>query len=471
MITGKMPEETEVLVIGGGAGGYAAAFRAADLGLDVTLVNAEERPGGVCLFRGCIPVKTLLYSAEIIKAAGAMDTRGIHFSEPEIDCQKLRKNQNEVINQLASNLEYLAQKRGVRLIRGRARFETSREVSLSEPESVRIRFRHVILATGSLPNHLPGMSFEQGSRIMDASAALQIEEIPDSLLIVGGGYIGLEFGSIYACLGTRVTLVETMDRLMAGTDQDLLKPLNSKLHNLFEEIHTNTKVTSLKETAAGVEAAFENESDLRTFDKALIAIGRHADTRGLGLENTGLELDDKGYVIVDKQQRTADSHIFAVGDVVGGTQLAHKTFCEGRVAAEVIAGRPSVFAARPLPKVVFTDPQIAWCGLTESAAEMAGRKVKVIRVPWSACGRAVCMGAAEGLTKMILEPEGGHILGVGIVGRNAGELIAEGVLAVKLGAKAEDVALTPHPHPTLSESLAEAAGTFLGTAVNTLPFQ
>jgi len=469
MVVGELSEEVEVLVIGGGAGGYAAAFRAADLGLDVTLVNAEERPGGVCLFRGCIPSKTLLYAAEMVKAAGEVERMGIRFGKPDIDFNRLREVRDEVINKLATGLEQLAKKRGVRLVQGRAQFESSNEVFLSESESRRMRFRHAILATGSLPNNFPGMSFEKGSRIMDSSAALKIEKIPDSLLIIGGGYIGLEFGTIYASLGARVTVVEMMDRLMAGVDRDLMDPLIKELDGLFEEVHLNTKVSDLKETDKGVEATFEGDDAPQTFDQALIAVGRHPNTENLGLENTKVELNEKGYVTVNERQQTNDKNIFAVGDVVGGKLLAHKAFHEGRVAAEVIAGKPSAFDARAIPKVVFTDPQIAWCGLTQDAAEAEGRKVKVVRFPWSASGRAVCMGQTEGVTKMILDPDTGRILGVGIVGRNAGEMISEAVLAMEMGAVAEDVALTIHPHPTLSETLGEAAGAFLGTAVDILP--
>ena len=471
MVMGELMQETELLVIGSGPGGYAAAFRAADLGMDVTMVDTARRPGGVCLFKGCIPSKTFLYLAELIYDADKAASMGISFGKPQIDLEGLRDWKGRVIDKMANGLVSLSDKRGVQLINGRTEFESSNVVRLHDSEVSRIRFRHAVLATGSLPIPFPGTEFKAGGKIMSSTGALALADIPDKLLVLGGGYVGLELGTVYAALGSRVTLVEFMDRLLPGVDRDLVEPLNKKLKNIFDRIHLNTKVVSLAENDHGVDVTLEGEIDdpQQTFDRILVAIGRSPASQGIGLENTNVKLNDKGFVIVDDQMRTSDDKIFAVGDVAGGMMLAHKASREGKIAAEVIAGEPSAFDVRAIPAVVYTDPQIAWCGLTEEDARRENRSVNVQRFPWKFSGRATTMGAPEGLTKVLVESETGRILGVGITGRDTEGLISEGVLAVEMGALAEDMALTIHPHPTLSETEGEAAEIFLGTSTHIMP--
>ncbi len=471
MVMGELTQQTEVLVIGGGPGGYAAAFRAADLGMDVTLVDIAERPGGVCLFHGCIPSKTFLHVAELIYDAAHAESLGIRFEPPKIDLEAIRTWKGKVVDKLANGLVNLSDHRGIQRIRGRAVFESSDKVRLHESDIGHIKFKHAILASGSHPVPFPGLKFKKGGRIMNSNGALQLADIPDSLLIVGGGYVGLELGTVYAALGSRVSVVELGDRLLPGVDVDLVKPLSRHLHEIFESITLNTRVNSMEENDTGVAVTFEDQGDKpeRIFDRVLIAIGRRPNTLDIGLENTGIKTDGYGFVVVNEQQRTADDRIFAVGDVVGGMMLAHKATHEGKVAAEVIAAKPSAFDARAIPAVVYTDPQIAYCGLTEEQAQKENREVAVNRFPWNASGRALTMDAAEGLTKMIIEPETGRILGLGVVGRDAEGIISEGVLAVEMGALAGDVALSIHPHPTLSETEGEAAEIFLGTATHVLP--
>lgn len=470
MVMGELMQETELLVIGNGPGGYAAAFRAADLGLDVTMVDTAARPGGVCLFEGCIPSKTFLYLAELIYDAGRAASMGISFGSPQIDLEGLRSWKARVIDKMADGLVGLSNRRGVQLIRGRAEFESSDTVRLHDSDVSHIKFRNAIIATGSRPIPFSGTDFKSGGRIMDSTGALALTDIPQRLLVVGGGYVGLELGTVYAALGSKITLVEYMDRLLPGVDQDLVEPLHRKLKGVFAGIHLSTKVVSLDEHAGGVDVKLEGEVDgaQQTFDRVLVAIGRRPASQGLGLENTKVKLDDKGFVIVDEQMRTSDKKIFAVGDVAGGMMLAHKATREGKIAAEVIAGEPSAFDVRAIPAVVYTDPQIAWCGLTEEAARRENRAIKVQRFPWKFSGRATTMGAPEGVTKVIVEPETLRILGVGIAGRDTEGLISEGVLAVEMGALAEDMALSIHPHPTLSETEGEAAEIFLGSATHIL---
>ena len=470
MVMGELMQETELLVIGSGPGGYAAAFRAADLGMDVTMVDTARRPGGVCLFKGCIPSKTFLYLAELIYDADKASSMGISFGKPQIDIDGLRSWKAQVIDKMANGLVSLSDRRGVQLINGRAEFESSGVIRLSDSEVSRIKFRHAVLAAGSRPIPFPGTDFKVGSRIMSSTGALALADIPERLLVLGGGYVGLELGTVYAALGSRVTLVEFMDRLLPGVDQDLVEPLNKKLRRIIEHIHLNTKVVSLAENDNSVDVTLEGDVDnpQQTFDRVLVAIGRSPASKDIGLENTRVKLDDKGFVIVDEQMRTSDEKIFAVGDIAGGMMLAHKATREGKIAAEVIAGKPSAFDVRAIPAVVYTDPQIAWCGLTEEDARRENRPVNVQRFPWKFSGRATTMGAPEGLTKIIVDPESGRILGVGITGRDTEGLISEGVLAVEMGALAEDMALSVHPHPTLSETEGEAAEIFLGTATHIL---
>lgn len=470
MVMGELTQEAEVLVIGSGPGGYAAAFRAADLGLDVTMVDPGARPGGVCLFKGCIPSKTFLFLSELIFDAAKADSMGISFGKPRIDLDGIRTWKGKVIDQMANGLVSLNDRRGVQLLKGRAEFESSDTVRIHDSEVSHIKFRHAIIATGSQPIAYPGTAFKTGGRIMSSTGALALADVPESLLVIGGGYVGLELGTVYAALGSRVSLVELEDRLLVGVDQDLVKPLHSRLNEIFEKISLKSKVVSLEETENGVDVLLEGDinNPRQTFDRVLVAIGRRPNSEAIGLENTKVKLDEKGFVIVDERQRTADQRIYAAGDVVGGMMLAHKAIREGKVAAEVIAGKPSAFDVRAIPAVVYTDPQIAWCGLTEELALQEKRSVKVQRFPWKFSGRATTMGAPEGLTKIIVDPETGRILGVGITGRDTEGLISEGVLAIEMGALAEDMALSIHPHPTLSETEGEAAEIFLGSATHIL---
>lgn len=470
MVMGELSQETELLVIGSGPGGYAAAFRAADLGLDVTMVDTALRPGGVCLHKGCIPSKTFLFLSELIHDAKRAETMGITFGQPRIDLDALRTWKDKVIDQMANGLVSLSNRRGVQVLRGRAEFESSDTVRLHDAEISHIKFRHAILASGSYPTSFPGTEFKPGGRIMSSTGALALADIPESLLILGGGYVGLELGTVYAALGSRVSLVELEDRLLLGVDQDLVQPLHRRLEAVFETISLNTRVSALNENDNGVDVSFDGDIDNpeQTFDRVLVAIGRKPATQNMGLENTNIELDEKGFVVVDEQQRTSDERIFAVGDVVGGYMLAHKATREGKVAAEVIAGQPSAFDVRAIPAVVYTDPQIAWCGVTEEQARKDNIKIDVQRFPWKFSGRATTMGAPEGLTKIIVDPDTQRILGVGISGRNTEGLISEGVLAIEMGALAEDMALSIHPHPTLSETEGEAAEIFLGSATHIL---
>ena len=471
MVMGELTQEAEVLVIGSGPGGYAAAFRAADLGLDVTMVDPGARPGGVCLFKGCIPSKTFLYLAELIHDAARAEDMGISFGKPRIDLEALRTWKGDVIDQMANGLVSLTNQRGVQLLKGRAEFESSDTVRIHDSEVSHIKFRHAILATGSRPIPFPETTFTSGGRIISSTGALDLADVPENLLILGGGYVGLELGTVYAALGSRVRLVELEDRLLMGVDQDLVQPLQRRLEKLFESINLKTRVVSITENPNGVEVTFEGNIDKpqQIFDKVLVAIGRRPCTRNIGLENTSVRIDDRGFVEVDDRQRTADERIFAVGDVIGGMMLAHKATREGKVAAEVIAGKPSAFDVRAIPAVVYTDPQIAWCGVTEEQARNENKDIKVQRFPWKFSGRATTMGATEGLTKIIVEPATGRIIGVGITGRDTEGLISEGVLAIEMGALAEDMALSIHPHPTLSETEAEAAEIFLGSATHILP--
>lgn len=470
MVMGEFTQETDLLVIGGGPGGYAAAFRAADLGMDVTMVNMEPRPGGVCLYRGCIPSKTLLYSTELLHDARRAKEMGITFTEPEVDINRLRAWKDSVIDKLGNGLVELSKRRGVLLVQGKAIFTDSSHVRVQNGGASRIRFKQAIIATGSSPRPVAGAQFKPGSRIMDSTGALGLPDIPERLLVVGGGYVGLEIGSVYASLGSRVTLVEFNGRLMRGIDSDLAKPLLTRLNDLFDAIHYHTSVTSLDEDESGVNVTFEGEIEKKQqrFDRVLVSIGRSPNSQSLGLENTKVKVNNRGFIVVDEQRRTTDENIFAAGDVVGGAMLAHKAMHEGKIAAEVAAGLPSSYDFRTVPSVVYTDPQIAVCGLSEEEAKNRSQKVRISRFPWAASGRAVSMGAA-GLTKMIIDSDSGIILGVGIVGREAGEMISEGVFAIEMGALAEDLALSMHPHPTLSEAEGEAAEAFLGSSTHILP--
>ena len=465
-----MPEDThktDLLVIGGGPGGYAAAFRSADLGIPVTLVEADDRLGGTCLLRGCIPSKALLHVASLISESREAAACGLTFSEPEIDLEKMRNWKDGILAKFSRGLDALCSRRRVTRIRGRAVFEASDRVRISGGDDVaQIDFVHAIVATGSRPAVPPVFDIDS-PKILDSNKALELENIPNRLLAVGGGIIGLELSTVYAQLGSQVTLVEITGGLLPGVDRDLVKPLQKHLEGIFDGIHLNTAVAALEENRNGVSARFEGdyEGESQTYDKILLSAGRIPNTETLGLENTRAGLSDPGFIVVDRHMRTADSRIFAVGDVVDGPGLAHKAAHQGKVAAEVIAGQPAAFDSI-VPSVVYTDPEIAWCGLTETQAREQDRPVKIARYPWAASGRAATLGRTEGLTKLIFDPQTSRILGTGIVGPNAGELIAEAVLGVEMAAVAEDLAHTIHPHPSLSESLGIAAEIHLGTATD-----
>ena len=459
--------ETDVVVIGAGPGGYAAAFHAADAGLKTTLVDRRERPGGVCLYVGCIPSKALLHVAKLLGDVKDARQFGIRFGDPEIDVDLLRGWKEKVVDKFTGGLSQLADLRGVEFVQGSATFEDSTTLGLEDSEVSRIKFKHAIVATGSRPLGVPGIEIES-DRVVDSTGALELEEVPGNLLVVGGGYIGLELGTVYASLGSKVTVVEMTEGLLPGVDRDLVRPLARRVDELFESIHLKTRVVALKEAKKGIDVTLEINNDklLLNFDKVLISIGRTPNSEGLGLENLNVVIDERGFVQVDDQRRTSIDNIFAIGDVAGQPMLAHKATREGKVVAEVIAGQKTVFDNVAIPSVVFTDPEVAWCGLTESEARSQGREIKVSRFPWAASGRALTLGRGEGLTKAIFDPESTRLLGVGIVGCHAGELIAEGVLAIEMAAVAEDLASTIHAHPTLSETLGEAAEAFLGQATH-----
>ena len=471
MVMGDMEMNTDLLVIGGGPGGYGAAFRAADLGLDVIMVDPIPRPGGVCLHNGCIPSKTFLHLTELILDARQAKKMGISFAEPTLDLVAMRAWKDQVIDGMADGLVTLAKLRGILLVEGKARFESSSTVRIEGADISRIRFKHGIIATGSRPLELPGIAFSPGSRIMDSAAALTLTDIPQKLLVVGGGYVGLELGSVYAALGSEVTLVELENRLLAQVDADLVQPLQKNLAKLFTDIRFGVGIDSIQEQNNGVDVSLiQNEKlEQHRFDRVLVAIGRTANSNNLGLELTKVDLDSHGFIMIDEQQQTTDANLFAVGDVTGGVMLAHKATRQGRVAAEVISGKKSSFDARVLPAVVYTNPQISWCGLTEQLANVENIAYTVQKFPWRYSGRAQTLGETDGLTKLLTDPQTGRILGIGITGRNAEELISEAALAIEMGALAEDLALTVHPHPTLSETEAEAAEIFQGSPTHMLP--
>lgn len=462
-----------VVVLGGGPGGYAAAFLAADEGLDVTLVEAEPRLGGTCLLRGCIPSKALLHVAKVIGEVDELRKEwGVAYGErPEVDIDKVRARKDQVISSLSGGLGSLAKRRKVRVIQARGSFVDSTTLRLegdheSIPEGGQLTFDHCILATGSVPTMPP--AFDIGSdRVMDSTGALALADIPGSLLVIGGGYIGLEMGSVYARLGSQVTVVELAEGLLPGADRDLVKPLAKRIEKICEgRVYLNTKVGSLAAVDDQIEVTFEGPGKFghERFDRVLVSVGRRPVTRGLGLENTKVELDPRGFVKCDRSQRTADPHILAIGDVVGDPMLAHKATHEGRIAAEVVAGKPSAFDKAAIPAVVFTDPEIAWAGLTEEEAKRAGREVEVETYPWAASGRAQALGITDGLTKWLVDPETHRVIGCGIVGSGAGELIAEAVLAIEMGCEVHDITDSVHPHPTLSETLMNAGELHFGTA-------
>jgi dihydrolipoamide dehydrogenase len=464
------PIKTDIVVVGAGPGGYAAAFYAADLGKKVILVERDKRLGGVCLNRGCIPSKALLNAAHTITAARESEHRGIVFNQPTIDPAKLRAWKESVITKLAGGIAQLAKMRGVQVMYGRGYFEDSKTLRVETEQGQQfVTYDQAIIAVGS-KSAMP-KAFDLGNpRIMTSREALEIEDIPENLLVVGGGYIGMELGTVYATLGSKVVLVEALDSILAGADPDLARPVLNYAKKAFKETRVKTKVSKMSTGGKQIKVEFETDGQKKEelYDRVLVAVGRVPNSNDLGLENTKVELDEKGFIKVNDKQQTKDPAIYAIGDIAGGALLAHKASREGRVAVEVITGEESSSQGVIIPAVVFTDPELAWCGLTEAEAKEKKIEIQVSKFPWGASGRALSFDRPEGLTKLIIEPETERILGVGIVGHGAGELIAEGVLAIEMGATAKDLALTVHPHPTLSETLMEAAEAFYGQATHTM---
>ncbi len=453
--------KAELVVLGAGPGGYTAAFRAADLGLDVVLIERWPMLGGVCLNVGCIPSKALLHAAKVIDDAEAIAAHGVEFGPPKVDVGKLRAWKQKVVDRLIGGLTALAKQRKVRVLHGVAQFASAHRLVLDNGETV--AFEKCIIAAGSEPAMLPNLPDDP--RIIDSTGALELESIPKRLLVVGGGIIGLEMACVYAALGSRVSVVELTDTLMPGADKDLLRPFMKIVKPRYESIMTGTKVTGMQSTKSGIDVAFEGKEGTSTgvYDKVLVAIGRRANGDKLAADKAGVNVDGRGIIKVDKQMRTNVSHIFAIGDLAGGPMLAHKAMHEAKVAAEVAAGEKSHFDARAIPSVAYTDPEIAWAGLTETAAKDEGVPYEKITIPWAASGRALSLGRDEGFTKLLFDPETRRVLGGAIVGPHAGDLISEVMLAIEMSADATDISLTIHPHPTLSETVAFAAEGMDGT--------
>ena len=465
-----MSEKINLLVIGGGPGGYAAAFLAADMGMNVTLIDLEKNPGGVCLYRGCIPSKALLHVAKLISEAEEAKNWGIEFSKPKIDLDKLREWKTGVVNKLTGGLGVLSKQRKINYIRGKASFINSSTVKVEKVGggTEKITFDKVIIATGSRIASIPSLEIKS-KRFLNSKTALDLPAFPKSLLVIGGGYIGLELGSVYNALGSKVSVVEMLDGLLPGADRDLVSHLAKRIKSDFEEVMLKSKVVETKEIKNGIKVTIEDKDgniNDKVYDYVLMSIGRKPDTSGLGLENTKVKVNDRGWINVNEQLKTDDPNIFAIGDIVGEPMLAHKASHEGRVAIEVIAGGKAAFEPKAIPAVVFTDPEIAWAGLTETNAKEQSIKVNVSKFPWAASGRATTLDRFDGVTKILSEPGTDRILGVGICGPGAGELIAEGVLAIEMAANLTDLKLTIHPHPTLSETVMEAAEVFFGQSTH-----
>jgi dihydrolipoyl dehydrogenase len=454
-------DQKHLLVLGAGPGGYAAAFLAADLGMKVTIVDSDSKPGGVCLHRGCIPSKALLHIAKLINETHEAKAWGLDFCDPKIDVEKLISWKKDVVEKMSGGLVKLSQQRKVNFIQGHGVFLDSNTLEVSGTE--KISFDHCVLATGSRPV-VPEFFSSLGPLMMDSTSALELNEIPSRLLVVGGGYIGLEMGTVYAALGSQVTVVEMTNGLLPGVDRDLVRPMQARLKKAFADILLDTKVIAANRSSSDVSVVMESDSGKTegTFDRILVSVGRRPNSNEIGLEKTKVETDSRGFVQIDNQQRTTDPAISAIGDVVGGAMLAHKASSEAHVAIDEISDGEVASGVRVMPAVVFTDPEIAWCGLTETQARANGQNVEISKFPWGASGRAQTFGRPDGLTKLILAPESGKILGVGIVGSGAGELIGEAVLAIEMGATAKDLATAVHPHPTLSETLKEVAEAHLG---------
>lgn len=463
-------EKRQLIIIGAGPGGYAAAFLAADLGMNVTLIDKEKNPGGVCLYRGCIPSKALLHAAEIISTADEAVSFGLDFGKPSIDLDKLRSWKNDVVLKLTSGLGQLTKQRKIDYVQGTAKFISNDKIEIlcSDGISKQFEFENAVIASGSSITNFPGLSLNS-DKLLDSTTALDITNIPGSMLVIGGGYIGLELGTVYSSLGTKVSVVEMLPRILSGADPDLAAILQKSLAKKFTSIMTDTKVKAIVENGTVLKVTLEDKDKKsfdQEFDKVLFSIGRRPDTKGLGLENTDVKLDQKGFVITDISKRTSVKNIFAIGDISGEPMLAHKASHEGMVAVEVIHGLKAAFEPKAIPAVVFTDPEVAWAGLTETEAKEKGIKYSLAKFPWAASGRAMTLGRTDGLTKIIFDPETERILGIGIVGSRAGDMISEGVLAIEMGANATDLKLTIHPHPTLSETIMESAEMFFGQSTH-----
>jgi dihydrolipoyl dehydrogenase len=464
-----MSTSTDLVVIGAGPGGYAAAFYAADRGLKVTLIDRELNPGGVCVYRGCIPSKALLHVAKLLDEASHAAAWGVTFGDPKIDVNKLRTFKDAVVKQLTSGTGQLAKARKITYLRGWATLTsaTTLDVAKADGGTEQVTFGHAIVAVGSQPSKVPGLSLDS-PRIMDSTGALELADVPKTLLVIGGGYIGLELGSVYAALGTRVTVVEMTSGLLPGADRDLVAVLQKRIEKICDAVLLNTKVVGVNERKDGLAVTFEDQNLARreqVFDKVLVSVGRRP-LQMPGLDKTKAEVDQRGFIKVDARRRTAEPTIYAIGDIAGEPMLAHKASHEGRVAVQAILGEDVVFEPAAIPAVVFTDPELAWAGLTETEAQKQGRKVEIAKFPWAASGRALTLDRTDGLTKLVIEPGSERVLGVGIVGPGAGEMIAEGTLAIEMGAVASDLALTIHAHPTLSETVMESAETFFGHATH-----
>jgi len=463
------PIKTEIVVVGAGPGGYAAAFYAADLGKKVILVEQDKRLGGVCLIRGCIPSKALLHATELMAEAKEASHRGITFESPKVDLARLRGWKETIVTKLGQGVAGLAQRRGVQVMHGRGYFEDSNTLRVETAEGQTIvKYEKAIVAVGSKPA-MP-KAFDLGNpRVMSSTEALEVEEVPENLLVIGGGYIGMELGTVYARLGSKVVVVEALESILTGADPDLVRPVAKLAEKNFKEVRLKTKVAKMatagKQIKVTVDAAGVLTDEL--YDRVLVSVGRVPNSADLGLENTKVERDEKGFIKVNPRMETSDPSICAIGDIAGGVMLAHKAHKEARVAVEAIVGESTGWDNIVIPAVVFTDPEVAWCGLTETEAKATGRTVEVVKFPWGASGRALTFDRTDGLTKLIVDPETERILGVGIVGRHAGELIAEGVLAVEMGATVRDLAEVVHPHPTLSETMMEAADMFFGHSTHT----
>jgi dihydrolipoamide dehydrogenase len=462
-------ESTQLAVLGGGPGGYAAAFYAADLGMQVALVDMEKNPGGVCLYRGCIPSKALLHVAKVIDESRHASAWGVTFAEPKIDIDKLRAFKQAVVDKLTSGVGQVGRMRKVKFIQGRATLTGPTAMTIAGANGeTELQFEHCILATGSSPTRIPSLALDN-PRMMDSTSALDIPDVPKSLLVIGGGYIGLELGTVYATLGSRVSVVEMTDGLLPGADRDLVAVLHKRLEKLFAAIMLKTKVVKLVDAKDGITGTFEQAGGSlseQTFDRVLVAIGRRPNSKIPGLDKTAVKVDARGFIEHDGQRRTAEPTIFAIGDVAGEPMLAHKASHEARIAVEAIQGHTAVFEPLAIPAVVFTDPEIAWTGLTETQALAERRDIEVAKFPWGALSRAITIDRPEGLTKLVVDRKTGRVLGVGIAGSGAGELIGEATLAIEMGATAEDVKLTIHAHPTLSEGLMEAAEVFFGQSTH-----